>query len=168
VDTTGWLIVATVGGPILGALLSPVTASAVLQLARVRAQRVRYVPVSGADVMRYGVPLTEPQFREAWAVMQAELDALPPPSDRSDWELQRCYKVINRFSMLTGTFPKAFPMLGDVDSGWAWYMKNNQYATEAPPETPRMLRALLVQLRSRPRREAGPANETIDAPEPGQ
>jgi hypothetical protein len=149
VDTTDWLIAATAAGPVAGALLSPFTGAAVLQLARARARRVQHVAASGADLMRNGVPLTEEQFRDAWAVMQAELDELPSPAERNEWQLKRSYDTINRFSMLTGTFPQAFPMLGDVDSGWAWYAESNRYVTGAAPENPRTLRMLAPRLRHR-------------------
>jgi hypothetical protein len=143
VDTTDWLIVATAAGPVVGSLLSPLTGSAVLQLARARARRVKYVPATGADLMNNGVPLTEEQFREAWAAMQAELDQLPPPAGRDEWQLKSGYDVINRFSVLTGTFPQAFPMLGDVDSGWDWYAENNRFETGAARGNPWTLRALM-------------------------
>ncbi len=65
-DTTDWLIVAAVAGPVAGALLSPFTGAAVLQLARVRARRVQHVAASGADLMRNGVPQhpTNPNERD--------------------------------------------------------------------------------------------------------
>ena len=40
--------------------------------ARARAQRVKYVPVSGTHLYAYGVPLTGEQFREAFAAMNAD------------------------------------------------------------------------------------------------
>lgn len=57
--------------------------------------------------------------------------------------LKRGYDVINRFSMLTGTFPNAFPMLGDADMAWTWYAENNRYATGATRQNPWTLRALM-------------------------
>jgi hypothetical protein len=90
-DTTSWLIVATVAGPVADALVTPGFTRAVLRLARSRAQRVQHVEASGADLYNDGVPLTETQFREAWAAMQAELDQLPPAAERNDWQLKRQY-----------------------------------------------------------------------------
>ena len=142
-DTTDWLIVATAVGPIAGSLLSPITGGAIMQLARARARRIKHVPATGADLMNNGVPLTEGQFRDAWAAMQAELVQLPPPADRNEWERKRGYDVINRFSMLTGTFPNSFPMLGDADMAWTWYAENNRYATGATRQNPWTLRALM-------------------------
>ncbi len=93
--------------------------------------------------MNNGVPLTEEQFRGAWAAMESELDQLPPPAARDEWQLQRGYDVIKRFSVLTGTFPQAFPMLGDVDTAWAWYAENNRYESEVTHEKPLKLRAVM-------------------------
>jgi hypothetical protein len=50
-------------GPVLGALAPTGLIAALLRLARARAQRVKHVPVSGADQRANGVPLTESQFR---------------------------------------------------------------------------------------------------------
>jgi len=45
------------------------------------------VPVSGTYLYANGVPLTEEQFREAFAAMNADLDRLSPPAERSEWEM---------------------------------------------------------------------------------
>jgi hypothetical protein len=105
-----WLIAIgpVIVGAVLGAVLSPGLGRAVLALARARAQRVKYVPVSGAHLYAYGVPLTDEQFREAFAAMNADLGRLPPPAERSDWEMQEQYAAVNRFSVLTGRFPHAY------------------------------------------------------------
>ena len=58
-------------GPVAGR-----AAGATLRLARAKAQHVKHVPASGADLYRDGVPLTETQFREVWAAYQAELAEL--------------------------------------------------------------------------------------------
>jgi hypothetical protein len=141
-DSTGWLITATFAGPILGALAATGLITALLSAARARAQRVKHVPVSGTDLYGYGVPLTEPQFRELYAAMNAELDELPPPAERNEWQLKRQYAAINRFSVFTGTYPKAFPMLGNADQAWEWYAANNGYATGADPDNPWTLEGL--------------------------
>ena len=124
-----WLIAATVAGPILGALAATGLISGVLRLARARARRIEHVDATAADLYRYGVPLTEQQFRDAYAAMRAELDQLPPPAERSvpDWERQ--YTAVNRFSMLTGTYPLAFPVLDEADSAWAYYVGYSNYMT---------------------------------------
>jgi hypothetical protein len=84
-----WLIaiVPVILAAVLGAVLSPSMARAVLALARARAQRVKYVPVSGTYLYANGVPLTEKQFREAFAAINADLDRLSPPAERSEWEM---------------------------------------------------------------------------------
>jgi hypothetical protein len=128
-----WLIAGTFIGPILGALAATGLISGVLRLARARGQRVEHVAASGADLYLHGVPLTEAQFREAFSALQAELDQLPPPAERSEWNEKRGYDAINRFSMLAGTFPQAFPLLGDIDQAYDWYANNNQYATRNLP-----------------------------------
>jgi hypothetical protein len=128
-----WLIAATFIGPILGALAATGLISGLLRLAKARAQRVEHVAASGADLYLYGVPLTEAQFREAFRSLQAELDQLPPPAERSEWDSDRGYHAINRFSMLTGTFPQPFPLLGDIDQAFDWYAANNRYATRSLP-----------------------------------
>jgi hypothetical protein len=129
-----WLIAATFIGPILGALAATGLISGVLALARARAQRVEHVAASGADLYRYGTPMTEAQFREAFAAMQAALDELPPPAERTEAQMQRQYEAVNRLSFLAGTFPQAFPMLGNADQAWEWYSANNGYATRGLPQ----------------------------------
>jgi len=64
-----WLIaiIPVIAGAVLGAALSPGLGRAVLALARARGQQVKSVPVSGAHLYAYGVPLTDMQFRAAFA-----------------------------------------------------------------------------------------------------
>src|SRR5438874_60148 len=81
-NTTDLLIAATVAGPVLATLVSPGLAGAVLKLARARARRVKHIEVSGIDLYHSGVPMTETQFREAFAAYQGALDELPPPAER--------------------------------------------------------------------------------------
>lgn len=133
-DTTDLLIIATAAGPIAASLLAPGFTSALLALARVRAHRVKHVPVSGADLYHRGVPLDEAQFREAFAEMEAELDQLRPPAERDEWQNAQCAVAINRFSMLTGTFPQAYPIRGNADDAWQWYAQYNRYATDELPQ----------------------------------
>jgi hypothetical protein len=135
-DSTGWLIVGTFIGPVLGALAATSLIAAVLRLARARAQRVKHVPVSGGDLYANGVPLTESQFRELWAAMQAELEQLPPPKERNELDYKRQYAVVTRFSVYTGIYPQTFPMLGNVDQAWEWYASNNGYSTGVEPGNP--------------------------------
>jgi hypothetical protein len=66
-DTTDWLIAAIVAAPVVATLAAPGLTAAVIRLARSRAQRVRHVDVSGADLYSGGVPMTEIQFREMFA-----------------------------------------------------------------------------------------------------
>jgi hypothetical protein len=132
-NTTDWLIIATAAGPIVATLVAPGLISAVLKLAKARAQRITHVPASGADLYAYGVLLTEAQFREAFGAMQAELEELPQQADRNEWELKRGFAAINRLSVLAGTYPQAFPIRGDGDSAWAWYAANNPYAARDLP-----------------------------------
>jgi hypothetical protein len=130
-----WLIaiVPVIVGAVLGAVLSPGVARAVLALARARAQRIKYVPVSGTYLYANGVPLTEEQFREAFAAMNADLDRLSPPAERNEWEMKQQYAAVNRFSVLTGRFPHAYPIRDNADEAWAWYRENNPYATSELP-----------------------------------
>lgn len=129
-----WLIaiVPVMVGAVLGAVLSPGLGRAVRVLARARAQRVKYVSVSGTHLYAYGVPLTEEQFREAFAAMNADLGRLPLPAERSDWEMKQQYAAVNRFSVLTGRFPHAYPIRDNADDAWAWYQQNDPYATPGP------------------------------------
>jgi hypothetical protein len=110
------------------ALVSPGVAKSLIALARARARRVKHVPVSGTHLYANGVPLDEQQFREAFAAMQAELDELSPPAERNQWELMRQAHAINRFSMLAGTFPQAFPVRSNADEAWSWYQETGPYA----------------------------------------
>jgi hypothetical protein len=126
------VISAAVTGAI-GYMLSPTLTKALLALARARAQRVEHVPVSGTQLYNNGVPLTEEQFREVFAAMQAELDELSPPAERCEWELKRQYAAINRLSVFAGTYPHAFPMRGNADDAWNWYKDHNPYATTDLP-----------------------------------
>ncbi len=130
-----WLIaiVPVILAAVLGAVLSPSMARAVLALARARAQRVKYVPVSGTHLYANGVPLTEEQFREAFAAMNADLDRLSPPAERSEWEMKQQYAAVNRFSVLASTFPHAYPIRSNADDAWAWYQENNPYAASDLP-----------------------------------
>jgi hypothetical protein len=114
-NTTDWLIIATAAGPIVATLVAPGFIGAVLKLAKARAQRVQHVPASGTDLYHNGVPLTETQFRKVFAAYQAELDELPPPPDRTDWEMKRQFAAAQRLAVLTGTHPHAFPNVGDAD-----------------------------------------------------
>lgn len=134
-DANTWLIAfaGPVAGAVAGALLSPGLARAVLALARARAQRVKYVPASGADLYSNGVPLTEAQFRGAFAAMQADLDRLPAPAERNEWEFEQQYAAVNRFSMLAGTYPHAFPFRSNADEAWDWYQANGPYNTRDLP-----------------------------------
>jgi hypothetical protein len=131
-----WLIaiVPVILAAVLGAVLSPSMARAVLALARARAQRVKYVPVSGTYLYANGVPLTEEQFREAFAAMNADLDRLSPPAERSEWEMKQQYAAVNRFSVLAGTFPQAYPIRSNADDAWAWYQQNNLMLPPTCPE----------------------------------
>jgi hypothetical protein len=132
-NTTDLLIIATAAGPIVATLVAPGFTSAVLALTRARARRVEHVPVSGTSLFHNGVPLTESQFREVFAAYQAELDMLPPPADRTEWDMKRQYSAAQRLAVLTGRHPHAFPNIGDADQAWAWYAANNPYVTAATP-----------------------------------
>jgi hypothetical protein len=133
-DTTDLLIIVTAAGPIAASLFAPGFTSALLTLAKARTQRVKHVPVSGADIYHRGVPLDEAQFRDAFAAMQAELDELGPHAERNQWQLKQGYAAINRLSMLTGTFPQAFPIRSNADNAWQWYADNNSYVISDLPQ----------------------------------
>ena len=132
-NTTDLLIIATAAGPIVATLVAPGFTGAVLALTRARALRVQHVAVSGTSLFHNGVPLTESQFREVFAAYQAELDELPAPADRSEWDLKRQYSAAQRLAVLTGRHPHAFPNVGDADQAWEWYAANNPYATADLP-----------------------------------
>jgi len=127
-NTTDWLIIATAAGPIVATLVAPGFISAVLKVAHARAQRVQHVPASGTDLYNNGVPLTETQFREVFAAYQSELDELPRPADRTEWDMKRQFAAAQRLAVLTGTHPHAFPNVGDADQAWDWYAASNPYA----------------------------------------
>jgi hypothetical protein len=133
-DSTGWLILGTFLGPVFGALAATALISTLLKLARAKAQRVKHVPVSGTDLYANGVPLTESQFRELWAAFRTELEALPPAVERDKSDMERQYAAVRKFSVFTGTYPQAFPLLGDVDSAWKWYAAYNRYAPTIEPD----------------------------------
>lgn len=135
-NTTDLLIIATIAGPVAATLVAPGFTSAVLMLARARVQRVRHVPASGTDLYRNGVPLTETQFREVFAAYQSELDELPPPADRSEWDMKRQFAAAQRLAVLTGCHPHAFPNIGDPDQAWEWYAANTPYAIASLPADP--------------------------------
>ncbi len=73
------------------------------------------------------------QFRAAFAAYQAELDELPPPAKRDQWQAAQQIAASQRLAVITGTHPHAFPNLGDPDQAWEWYRDNNPYATADLP-----------------------------------
>jgi hypothetical protein len=121
---------------VIGALLSPSVGKGLLTLAGARARRIKHVRVDGAELYANGVPMDEAQFRAAFAAYQAELDELPPPAERNEWEMKRQFAAAQRLAVITGTHPQAFPNLGDPDQAWDWYRDNNPYATTALPRRP--------------------------------
>ena len=136
-DNNLWLLVIVAGGvpgAVVASFLNPGIRPAILTLARARAQRVRYVPVDGAELYANGVPMDEAQFRAAFAAYQAELDTLSPPAERDAWQTAQANAAIQRLAVITGTHPNTFPNLGDPDDAWAWYRDNNPYATERLPQ----------------------------------
>ncbi len=133
VNTTEWLIVATSVGPFVGAFADRALTGSVGKLARARSQRVHHVPASGTDLFNDGVPLTEVQFREVFATYQAELAELPPPAERSEWEMKRQFAAAQRLAVLTGTHPHTFPNVGDPDQAWDWYAEYNPYSDRSAP-----------------------------------
>ena len=132
-NETDWLIAATVVAPFAGALADRAVTGSLGTLARSRARRVKHVSVSGTDLFNDGVPLTETQFRDVFAAYQAELAELPPPAERTEWDMKRQYAAAQRLAVLTGTHPHAFPNVGDVERAWQWYADNNPYSEGAPP-----------------------------------
>ena len=118
---------------VIGALLSPSVGKGLLTLAGARARRIKHVPTDGAELYANGVPMDEAQFRAAFAVYQAELDALPPPTERDKWQTAQQVAASQRLAVITGTHPQAFPNQGDPDQAWEWYRDNNPYATAALP-----------------------------------
>ncbi|MGH3121757.1 MAG: hypothetical protein ACRDND_12140 [Streptosporangiaceae bacterium] len=91
-SSSGARLLAAAAGPAFGAGLI----TAVVKLAKIRARRVKHVAVSGADLYRNGVPLTEAQFREAWAALHAEPDEPGPQAGRNEWQLKQGFAAMNR------------------------------------------------------------------------
>lgn len=146
-NETDWLIAATASGPFLGGLVTAAFTGALRELATARARRVRYIPASGTSLYRYGVPLTELQFREVFAAHRAALDELPPPAERTEWDMGRQYDAVRRLAVLTGTHPQTFPLVADPDQAWEWYAANNRYTTEAEAAPIRSRRRWAARLR---------------------
>jgi hypothetical protein len=142
-DPLAWT--AAIGGAVAAAaciLSSRPAVGAVLSLARARAQHVKYVPVSGTDLYQRGVPLTEAQFREAFAEMRAARNRVPGPAYRDQSQEAQYQAAVKRFSVLAGTYPLDFPELSDPGRAWQWYSANDPYATAEPRRYPyRVLRS---------------------------
>ena len=66
---------------------SPQASGRVSHPGRVRARRIKHVRVDGAELYANGAPMDEAQFRAAFGAYQAELDELPPPAERNEWEV---------------------------------------------------------------------------------
>jgi hypothetical protein len=118
---------------VIGALLSPNIRKGLLILAGARARRVKHVPVDGAELYANGVPMDEGQFRSAFGAYRAELDRLPPPVERNEWQMKQQFAAAQRLAVITGTHPQAFPNVADQDQAWEWYRDNNPYATADLP-----------------------------------
>jgi len=118
---------------VIGALLSPSVGKGLFTLAGARARHIKHVPVDGAELYANGVPMDEPQFRAVLAAYQAELDTLPPPAERDEWQMKRQYAAAQRLAVITGSHPQAFPNFGDPDQAWEWYRDSNRYATALLP-----------------------------------
>ena len=118
---------------VIGALLSPSVGKGLLILAGARARRIKHVPVDGAELYANGMPMDESQFRAAFAAYQAELDALPPPAERNEWQMKQQFAASQRLAVITGTHPHAFPNLADLDQAWEWYRDNSPYVTAGLP-----------------------------------
>jgi hypothetical protein len=118
---------------VIGALLSPSVGKGLVTLAAARARRIKHLQVDGADLYANGVPMDEAQFRSAFGAYQAELDVLPPPTERNEWQMKRQFAAAQRLAVITGTHPHAFPNVGDPDQAWEWYRDNNPYAAAALP-----------------------------------
>jgi hypothetical protein len=116
---------------VIGALLSPSVGKGLAMLAGSRARRIKHVPVDGADLYANGVPMTEVQFRAVFAAYQAELDTLPPPGERDEWQQAQQRAAVQRLAVITGTHPQSFPNIGSPDQAWEWYRDNNSYAINA-------------------------------------
>ena len=80
--------------------------------------------------------MTEGQFREMFAAYQAALEELPPPKDRTEWDMSRQFAAAQRVAVLTGTHPNAFPNFGDLDEARLWYAENNPLCHRRPSGRP--------------------------------
>lgn len=118
---------------VIGALLSPSVGKGLLDLAGARAGRIKHVQVSGGELYANGVPMDEAQLRSVFAAYQAELDTLPLPTERDQWQTAQQIAASQRLAVITGTHPHAFPNFGAPDQAWEWYRNNNSYATVALP-----------------------------------
>jgi hypothetical protein len=118
---------------VIGALLAPSVGKGLLALAGARARRIKHTAVDGAELYANGVPMDEAQFRAAFAAYQAELEMLPPPAERNQWQTAQQIAASQRLAVITGTHPHAFPNLGDPDQAWHWYRDNNSYAVAVLP-----------------------------------
>ncbi len=125
----GWLILASFTRPIAGALVATGLISGILRLARARAERVEHMPVTGTDQYSNGVPMDEAQFRTAYAAMQAELDQLPPLTERKRMADAASVRRREQAFDARRDVSAGVPMLGDADRAWAMYQANSRYAT---------------------------------------
>lgn len=118
-----WLIaiVPVILAAVLGAVLSPSMARAGLALARARAQRVKYVPVSGTYLLRQ----RRAAHRRAvpGSVRRDQRRPRPAVAARRAQRVgdEQQYAAFNRFSVLAGMFPHAHPIRSNADDAWAWY-----------------------------------------------
>ncbi len=102
----------------IGALLSPSVGKGLVALAGARAHRIKHVPMFGAELYANGVPMDEAQFRSAFGAYQSELETLPPPAERDEWQTAQQRAASQRLAVITGTHPHGFPNFGDPDQAW--------------------------------------------------
>jgi hypothetical protein len=50
-----------------------------------------------------GVPMDEAQLQAAFAAYHAELDELPPPAERNQWQTAQQIATSQRLAVITGT-----------------------------------------------------------------
>ena len=72
-----------------------------------------------------------------FAAFQAALDVLPPPGERTEWDMAQQFAAAQRVAVLTGTHPQACPSISDPDEAWHWYAQNNPYAGGGRPRPTR-------------------------------